>query len=149
MVDERNQAWDFSGRGAPRLVRPGDTPLGSGEETHVATASRFDGARTRTGGPVGAPVAWLLAAAACVVTSLGFGASGTSRPAFWLTGWVVGGFACVGFLATFTLVDSSRRTDPWFVARPAVYRIRTVLVFLAAFAVALNSWRFADWVSRR
>ncbi len=142
MVDERNQAWDFSGRGAPRLVRPG-------EATPAFTPSTPDTPRLSGGtggGPVGAPVRWLVVAAVCVVASAALGA-GSASP-YWVAGWVVGGFACVGFLAVFTLVDSNRRTDPWFVTRPLVYRIRTLLVFLAALAVALNAWRFADWVSR-
>jgi hypothetical protein len=156
--DRHGAAWDFTAPGGPRLVPnrqacDDNAPDGLPLTGTYPTPSAFDLAATAVGDaaarPVGAPVGWLAAAAACLVGALASGWWRPGRPAFWLAGWLAGGFACVGLLAVFTLADSRRRTNPWYSASPMVLRCRTALVLLAAIAVCLNAWRFADWVSRR
>jgi len=107
------------------------------------------GASTDAGTPVGAPIRWLVGAALCVVAAFFLGAGSGEHPALWLAGWVAGGFGTVGLIAWFTVADSRRRTDAWYVVRPAVSRVRTALIVLAAVSVIVNAWRFSDWVSRR
>jgi hypothetical protein len=99
------------------------------------------------GTPVGAPVRWLIGAALCVITA--FALSVGSQPALWLGGWAAGGFGTVGLIALFTLADSRRRANAWYIIRPAITHARVALIALAAVAVGINAWRFADWMSRR
>jgi hypothetical protein len=153
--------WDFSAPDGPRLVsgRPARAATPAVLEPTVPVASSFDSGIADaglggTGGagtvkPIGAPVHWLAGAGVCVVAAFGFGVPSGRHPLLWLTGWGMGGFACVSLLAVFTLADSHRRTDAWYTARPIVSYARTALIVCAALAVSLNAWRFADWMSRR
>ena len=117
-------SWDFSGAGS--------TPA-------PAMSSR----------PIGPPAGWLVGAAASVAVGAALGLLPGPIPWTWAAGWLIAGFAGVGMLAVFTLVDSRRRADSWYTVRPLTDRLRGLLVLLAIAAVALDAWRFADWWSRR
>ncbi|MDT4994076.1 MAG: hypothetical protein QOH97_3968 [Actinoplanes sp.] len=118
-------SWDFSGGGS--------TPAPD------ALPSR----------PVGPPAGWLIGAAVSVAVGVVLGLFSGPAPWTCIAGWLIGGFAGVGMLAVFTLVDSRRRADSWYAVRPLAGRLRGMLVLLAIGAVALDAWRFADWWSRR
>jgi hypothetical protein len=156
--DRHAAAWDFAAPGGPRLVSGHERGVADGAATAGLSPpgdgpnATFDLAAGQppapVDGPVGPPLGWLVAATACLAGSFTL-AWATSGPVLWTTGWFVGGFLCVGLLAVHTLRDSRRRTNPWYGARPAVSRLRTALVVLAAAAVCANAWRIADWASRR
>src|SRR4051794_41961350 len=112
--------WDFSGAGSAPAP--------------AALPSR----------PVGPPTGWLIGAAACVAAGAALGLLSGPYPWTWIAGWLIGGFAGVGMLSVFTLVDSRRRADSWYAVRPLAGRLRGVLVLLAIAVVALDAWRFAD-----
>ena len=105
-------------------------------------------AGTRTS-PLGPPLHLLGVAAICVVASLLLGLVGHARPELALGGWVLGGFAAIGFLALFTLRDALRRSDAWYTQNTAAAKLRGGLVILAVAVVALNAYQFADWAARR
>jgi hypothetical protein len=119
--------WGFSEPGAPTTTASAPT----------------------AGRAVGAPVLWLAGAAACIAAALVLGLLSRGAPLPWIAGWLAGGFAGIGMLAAFTMADARRRADPWYAARPALSGIRALLVPAAIATVALNAWRFADWVSRQ
>ena len=98
---------------------------------------------------LGAPVHWLVAAFALEVAGLLLGAFGRGRPVLSATGWVLGGLLAIGLLAIFTVQDTARRADAWYVDEAWPSTVRAVLSVLAVLAVALSSYQFADWASRR
>jgi hypothetical protein len=135
--------WDFSG-GSAHTSR--DQPAaGSLPDSSGLSAPGPAGSGTA----VGPPLRFLAGAAVCVAASFVLGFLAHQRPGIGLGGWLAGGFGSIGLLAVFTVVDSRRRTDPWYTGRRAVSYARTALILMAALAVALNAWQFADWASRR
>jgi hypothetical protein len=152
-VRETNDtAWDFSAPGGPRLVSEPDGPAASAQHAPFSPARLDAGGDTSISDsiePVGAPTGWLIGAGACLATAIGLGLIPGQHPVLWTVGWFMGGFACIGLVAAFTLADSRRRASAWYTSRPIVSHARTVLIVFAAIAVTLNAWRFADWASRR
>lgn len=98
---------------------------------------------------VAPPVRWLLVAAGWAAVALVLGGRSGPAPWIWLAGWAAGGMLCIGSLAIFVLVDTRRRTSPWYAVRRPIARLHGALVLIGVLAVALNAWRFADWASRR
>jgi hypothetical protein len=91
----------------------------------------------------------LVLAGGLELLGLAFGLAAAGRPALSLAGWALAGFLAISVLAWFTVRDSTRRTDPWYSSGSGPTRARAVLVAMAVLVVALNSYRFADWLSRR
>jgi hypothetical protein len=107
------------------------------------------GAAGTVAGPSTPPTHWLAAAATAVLLALAVAAFGADRPQGAVLGWLLAGPVCIGLVTIFTVVDAKRRADPWYVRRPAVDRLRVLVLAAALLAVSLNAWFFADWASRR
>ena len=99
--------------------------------------------------PIGPPLYLLAVAVGCVGVALVLGLLGHGSPALSVGGWVLGGFATIGLVAVFTMSDSLRRTDAWYVQNSVAAPFRAAVVVLAVLVVALNAYQFADWLARR
>jgi hypothetical protein len=140
---------------SPNLPPPG-APMGLSNSSSgwapVSTVQREESAATSSGDrnrPLGPPMYLLVVAGLCVVVSVLLGIVGHGKPALAIAGWVIGGFLSVGLLALFTMRDSMRRADAWYMASDFANTLRSLLVAAAVVAVALNAFQFADWTSRR
>lgn len=101
-----------------------------------------------TGNGVHEPLGLLIAASACTVVSIFIGLSSAWHPARSIVGWLLGGVVAVGLVAWFTILDTKRRADPYYLARAAGIWVRRAVLLAAVVGVALNAWHFADYVSR-
>lgn len=87
-----------------------------------------------------APVGWLGLACAAAVVGLLL-ALLTDQLAWHVVGWFLAGPAALGLLAVFTLKDTARRANPWYVvhaAGPWLYRGAVVLALAGVIACALR-----------
>lgn len=94
-----------------------------------------------------APVMWLWLACASAVGGLLL-AILTDLISWHLVGWVLAGPLALGLLALFTLKDTARRANPWYVVdqvAPWLYRIAIVAALVGVIACAL---RIALYVGR-
>jgi hypothetical protein len=146
MADHHDEAgsWDW-GEPSPapashdrKRSEPGRgaawTP-GADEETAVA------------GRGVREPLELLIAAAACTVPSILIGLL-SWRPGLAILGWFLGGLVATGFVTAFTVIDTKRRADPYYLVRRTGPVICRIVIGAAVLGTALNAWHFADYVSR-
>jgi hypothetical protein len=148
--------WDFDSTG----VSPGKSvqPSGRAGDQAASSATRGpasgswvpgrDDAHVVTGAGVHEPLGLLIAAAACTVPSIVIGLRASWHPMLSIVGWLLGGLVAVGLVTWFTLLDTKRRADPYYLARPAGSWLRGLVILAAIAGVALNAWQFADYVSR-
>lgn len=94
-----------------------------------------------------APVTWLWLACAAAAAGLLL-ALLTDQFSWHLAGWVLAGPLALGLLALFTLKDTARRANPWYLVHavaPWLYRVAVVAALVGVVVCAL---RIALYVGR-
>jgi hypothetical protein len=124
-----------------RLADRGMAPpfFGDGLESSTAPGSV-------AGRPVRPPVWALRVAGACLVLSGVFMAFGGK----WahMAGWGLSSFGAIGFLAAYSRLDVRRaESEPRYVYRPDLARLRTALAVVAFAGAVAHAWRFATLVA--
>src|SRR5690349_14150452 len=109
-----SQSVQPSGRAADRATSSG--PRGPAPSSWVPGR---DDARAVTGTGVHEPLGLLVAAAACTLASMVIGLRSSWHPMLSIVGWLLGGLVAIGLVTWFTLLDTKRRADPYYLARPA------------------------------
>jgi hypothetical protein len=154
MADHRDDegSWDFGEPEAPagnpaRPPRVSHDPKRSNTVPVTAwTAGPGEGSAV-TGRGVHEPLQLLIAAAACTIGSILLGLL-SWKPELAILGWFLGGLAAIGFVTAFTLLDTKRRADPYYLARPTGRVLCRIVISAAVLGTALNAWHFADYMSR-
>ncbi len=156
MADHRDEegSWDFGEPEAParnpnrpsrvshERVRPESKRAVPGPAWTVG-----DDGSAVTGRGVHEPLELLIAAAACTVPSILIGLL-SWHPGWAIVGWLLGGLMAIGFVTAFTLLDTKRRADPYYLVRPTGRVLCRIVIGAAVLGTALNAWHFADYVSR-
>ena len=152
MADHRDEegSWDFgeSERPARDPARP--PPVSPGRQrsgTVPGIAWSPEAAPTVTGAGVHEPLALLIAAAACTVPSILLGFL-SWHPGLAILGWVLGGLVAIGLVTAFTVLDTKRRADPYYLVRRTGSVLCRIVIMAAVLGTALNAWHFADYISR-
>ena len=153
MADNRDEAgsWDF---GEPTAWQESPARPGTSHDRKRAAsvpdarwAPGMDEEPAVTGRGVREPLELLIAAAACAVPSILIGFL-SWHPGLAILGWFLGGLAAIGLVTAFTVIDTKRRADPYYLVRRTGPVLCRIVIGAAVLGTALNAWHFADYVSR-
>ena len=99
----------------------------------------------RSAVPVGPPTAILMAAAlaAGAAWALAFFPSQAVR----IIGWALGSLVTIGLVTRYTVVDSKRSQSPRYACRPALARMRWMVVTAGTLAAVVHTFAFATKVA--
>jgi hypothetical protein len=128
----------------------GFDPFADAPRPRLRPRDAFGSEDTRSGGAalvVAHPPLWLFALAA------GLGAIGIVVAAVWGTalpaaaaGWLLAGPVAIGVLATYTRVDTRRRTQTVYSAPTWTGTVYAAVVAVCLVGIALGAWHLALWV---
>jgi hypothetical protein len=126
-----------------RLADRGVTPAASVYGTEMSA----DPATGPAAGAAVRPPVWALAGAlaSLVLSGILMVAGGEWAHG---AGWALSSFVSIGFLAAYSRLDLRRaESEPRYVYRPDLARLRTVLAVIAFAGAVAHAWRFATMVA--